>query len=425
MANLRRPVIPPFPHHHPTSFVLPSKRAVVRALTYLAAAAVLGATLFPTGATTTSGPFECVLCGERSLADVLLNIALFLPLGAAVALTGASLPRAALVAGALSATVEVAQLAIPGRDASLGDLLFNIVGASLGVLIVRSAPRWMDPTPTTARALALGAAVATTVVHLAVGWLLTPTLPESEKYFGMWTPRLRQFQPFRGNVIEATLGTMPIVSFDTVNVERVRSGFERGDAIRTRVIVERRATALAPIVAIFDDRRREILLLGADRDALVFRYRTRAATARLDQPDLRARGAARIDHAGDTLRLSVRRESRRVCFDSGLGEQCSMGFTLGQGWGLLLYIEKWPDWLRAFLDVAWLAVLAFPAGFWARSSRIAVAVALVTVATLLAVPPVVGLYPTPVVQMLAALAGVLLGYVTHRRFGAPHAVPRK
>ena len=411
--------------HPPAGLGSTGHNRVGRALVYFAAVAVLGSTLYPTAGRTSLGPFECLLCGERGLADALLNVVLFVPLGAGVALRGASFVSGILLAGGLSAGVELAQIFIPGRDASFGDLLFNVVGACLGFIIIRGAPRWTDPPPTSARALALGAAVAVTMLHVLVGLLLKPSLPDSAKYFGMWTPRLRHLQPFRGRVSEATLGALPIVSYDTVNVARVQDGFARGDPIRIRVVADARATALAPIVAIFDDEKREIMLVGAHRDALVFRFRANATVARLDQPDLRASGALRLEHPGDTLRLTLRRERRRVCFDTGAGEQCTMGFTLGRGWGLLLYMEKWPDWIRATLDLLWVAALAFPAGFWARSPRVLIAVATVSVGTLLAVPPLVGLYPTPVAQLLAALVGVLLGHAARSLRRVAHTVSRK
>lgn len=75
-------------------------------------------------------------------AERMLNTLLFVPLGAAIALllNRRAWPIAILVGFALSATVEYAQLSIPGRVPDRDDVLWNTVGAAIGVITV-SAPR--------------------------------------------------------------------------------------------------------------------------------------------------------------------------------------------------------------------------------------------------------------------------------------------
>ena len=111
---------------------------------FLAAALlpVLLATLWPFPGHEPEGFISCIACGEHATSDVLLNIILFVPLGAAVALHVRSLPRCALSAALLSATIELAQLYIPGRDSSLGDVLSNSLGGTLGALLTRTAVLW-------------------------------------------------------------------------------------------------------------------------------------------------------------------------------------------------------------------------------------------------------------------------------------------
>jgi hypothetical protein len=398
---------------------------LIRALLYLATAAILGATLFPASGTAYTRPAGCLICGDRGLADALLNILLFAPLGSAVALVGAPLWRATLVAAALSVGVEVAQLFVPGRDASLGDVLFNVVGASLGVFLVRSSVYWLRPRAAAARVLTSAAVLLAVGIHAAAGLLLQPSLPRSQRYFGMWTPRLGHLQPYRGRVADAGIGSMPIVSYDTLDIARFQSAFLSGDPVYVRVVAGQRATALAPIVAVFDDARREVLLLGAHEDAVVLRFRTRAAEARLDQPDIRALGAIRHVAAGDTVRLSVRRVPRRFCLDAGMGERCTLGYTLGRAWGLLIYLESWPDWLRWIVDLLWIAALAVPIGFWARTRVVLVPAALVLTIALITVPMLVDVLPTPLAQLISGLAGVMLGVLAHRTLPAPASGVRK
>jgi VanZ family protein len=69
--------------------------------------------------------------------NVVANVLVFLPLGAALCLLGTRLRATALAALALSTLVEIAQLFVPGRTTSTDDVLLNTAGALLGYTIVR------------------------------------------------------------------------------------------------------------------------------------------------------------------------------------------------------------------------------------------------------------------------------------------------
>ena len=88
------------------------------------------------GAATSNGGF-CLWCGHFALADAFLNVALFVPLGIAL---GLALPRAArlavLLALGLSVSIELAQLLLPGRFATVADVAANGLGAAIGVRAV-------------------------------------------------------------------------------------------------------------------------------------------------------------------------------------------------------------------------------------------------------------------------------------------------
>jgi VanZ family protein len=68
--------------------------------------------------------------------DVILNIALFVPLGIALTAARVRSRDACLMAMLLTTGVEVAQLWLPGRDASARDILANSLGACLGVAMM-------------------------------------------------------------------------------------------------------------------------------------------------------------------------------------------------------------------------------------------------------------------------------------------------
>jgi VanZ family protein len=80
--------------------------------------------------------FWCLWCGRHVLLDLILNVVLFMPLGAALRMRGFMMRRAALTGFVISTTVELAQYWIPGREPSARDIATNTIGALLGALLV-------------------------------------------------------------------------------------------------------------------------------------------------------------------------------------------------------------------------------------------------------------------------------------------------
>jgi hypothetical protein len=84
------------------------------------------------------------------------------------------------------------------------------------------------------------------------------------------------------------------------------------------------------------------------------------------------------------------------------------------GWALLLRMEDWPALLQSALSIFWLGMLGFPVGFWARRRWESLCALSVFAATVVVLPPLVGLLPTPALQLLGGIAGVGLGVVLAR-----------
>ena len=76
----------------------------------------------------------CLLCGDTSILDAILNVLLFIPFGMGLRLAGMSRRRVFAIALLTTVTVETLQYWIPGRDSSLGDLITNSSGAFIGVI---------------------------------------------------------------------------------------------------------------------------------------------------------------------------------------------------------------------------------------------------------------------------------------------------
>jgi glycopeptide antibiotics resistance protein len=351
----------------------------------------------------------CVICGVRGWSDALANLILFVPLGAALLANRRTGPRAVGLAGLLSAGIELAQIFIPGRDPSLGDVCFNTLGAAVGQVTAALALKLAAHSGRAAARLSLVSAIGVAIVTGVTGWLLLPALPLSALR-AWYSPDRPDLELFRGRVISTSLGSVPFRTSFFPNPDEVRRSLLTGAPLRIVALAGARARALAPMLVIEDEDENELLLTGPDRDDWVLRLRTRAASLRLDQPDLRLRGALTRVAPGDTLRIEARRDPDGYCLRVNETQACRFGFTIGSGWALLLYPRHFPPWLQRVLSAGWVAGLVVPIGYWARKrweTAVAGALLLVTLALL---PPLVGLLPTPGALWLGAGVGGLVGY---------------
>ncbi len=376
---------------------------------------VLAATLFPVGTDKSLGAHLCLLCGARGTADAIRNTILFIPIGIAALLWSRSVCKALLLAVLLSASVEIAQLLIPGRHATLGDLLFNSLGAGVGIGAIRWVGVWLRPAPRVGRFLALGGTALTLVMIALSGYLLQPQFPQST-YFGQWTPDLGHLERYRGRVLEFTIGSEAIPRGRRVDdSEGTRARLEDGARLRAVALAGPRTERLSSLVSIYDDQHREVVLLGPDGDDLVYRYRTRSIAWRLDQPDLRLRGALSGVSSGDTLRAAVERDGDRYCLIVNRVRSCNLGFTTGAGWSLVYYSDRFPNWLGGILGVIWLGGLALPGAFWATGRGLAILNYALLFGGLALIPMITHFLPTPLVEFVAVGSGALAGHYLRRR----------
>lgn len=386
----------------------------------LAAVSVLviaALTLFPTE-DRSAGPTLCLLCGERGLTDALLNVLMFVPLGVGLALAGATLLGTALFGAVFTAGIEFLQALIPGRDASVSDLVFNTLGCVLGAMLVRAAPAWIDPPPARGRRL-LAAGVAAPLLLLLVTGLMLGPRPSRDTYAGQWTAELGHLEAYRGRVVAAYVGEVPMPSRQMpAESERLRVLLKEGAPIRVAAVAGPPVSRLAPIFSIYDDEDREILLVGTVGEDAVLQFRTLGMALRMDRPALRLPGAFRGVRAGDPLRITVVRRGRGRCMAVNAARSCSVGYTAADTWGVFLALFSLTGGARVALGLAWLAALFFPAGYWLRGRRDVLAAGAAVAAGLLLVPWAAGLLATPAAQYAAAFAGMGAGALARRAAGA-------
>ena len=426
------------------------------AIAVASVAAILVATLLPdSGHPVTS--HLCLVCGTLGGVDSVLNVLLFLPLGIGLALSGIPWNRAVLTACALSLTVETTQfLFVPGRDATLGDVLTNTVGGALGFVIARNAGIWLRPTPRTAAILALAWSTMWLTIQGISSFAFAPSIPVS-RYYGQIAPKLGDFALFPGRVLEARIDDVAITDTQLNEIDSVGPRLLGGATIAATVIPNGSTSDIAPIVRVAGDEQEEIVLLAQDEQSLLFGVRTRAAILRL-RPPLFAMAGVFTDsvskkdssgvsernysathplsltgtYDGRVARLTVRTDSasgeRRVPVSSSLGWTLTLPFQWSLEDTRTEFVVSW----------IWMACLIAPIGYWgahfARHSDLHASaplfvlclfcIAAILIAGLVPVQHAYGLPTAPMRDWFASMFGIVAGgaFVLPKGFRASWAV---
>jgi len=367
--------------------------------------AILAATLTPTGGAT----HGLSLPLDRALADALLNVALFAPLGAALAVTGRATRRVVLLCAMLSIAIETAQFVIPGRYPSVLDVMTNVAGGMVGAFLVRTASQWLRPGPSLARMLTACAGIAALGVPILSLVLLSPSETDGT-YFGQWTPELEQFERYRGRVIAVALGDETIPPGPHPRSRALERLLHDGAPLRVDAVAGPAPGRLADLFSIYDGEERELVVVGIDGDDLVLRRRTRSVGAGLESPGLRVRHILRDVAPGDTMRIAIARASRGYCVQLNTARECDLGFSPGEGWRLLVSPARPPRAMVAILDLLWMAGLTLPFGYWSRARATILGCAVLGV-SLAVVPRLAHSTPASPTQFAGLALGCGLGWL--------------
>lgn len=392
----------------------------------------------------------CVICGALGGVDAVLNVVLFIPLGAGLALAGVPWRRAVLAACILSITVETTQLLfIPGRDATLGDVITNTLGASLGFALVRTARIWLMPSPAQAARLGLGWCVIWLAIQLTESFAFAPSIPRS-RFYGEIAPVLGSFEVFRGRVVHANIDSLRIVDSLYRDRDSLAPRLRHAGHVVATVIPAEPPAGIAPILRVADTSQREIVLLAQDELEFLFGVRTGAAALRLRPPlfglprAFPVRSAREDLSTANTVMLTGRYQSWNVSLSAEAARvqrHREIALISSLGWTLILPAQWYIEGTRGehVLSWVWIGFLVLPAGYFTpfairrptrTSARAATFLVLgvwaLAVSLGLGIAPLAfGLSPTPVSDWLAAftglLAGAALGGGLSRRIGRPDA----
>jgi len=337
-------------------------------LSALVLAVVLVATLTPASGSTPTADFWCIACGELGGLDVFNNVVMFVPLGFAFALATDRRWRSVLACAAVTTFVESMQIRIvAGRDASLSDLLSNSLGGMIGVELALRRGLLLRPRGRAATGLAIAAAAAfSLVMTLGSLGLRTALIPRS--VWVQWTPDRAGFEAFTGELLDFNLDGIdlparfyPPKSLGVDRVLRSRTWHATVD-INTAGLRARRS-----VIARIAEEWTVLLSIEQYGGDLACQQKTRSGDVRFRSPRIAVRDAITplLGRAPARVRFTCSRQGDSLVASTG-DRQEVLRLSPSLGWLLVSPFNITVPSYYVLVSVIWLAVLAFPAGYWIR-----------------------------------------------------------
>ena len=352
-----------------------TRRRVGLGLTVAAFAFIAWFTLRPGEAgTQVAEPHAFGLSGDEGLQDFVANVALFLPFGVALVLSGLRARSAAFIGGCCSMAIELVQARfLPNRDAAVSDVVANTVGAALGAALVVAWPRLMRPAPHVARRLAAIGAFVGTLVLAVTAWLSQPADPGRwylGQYGGSPPPARDPFSfgtlTMHANGIAVPWGTIADPAGALANARFTHLEFS---GIVTRAPAEwARLAGLHEIAPHAGRQRMNVEWNGRDLRVVP---RARAEALLLRSPWILLPDAA-VPTPGDTLHVEVMAGTTLsvAITQRGVTHTATLLTPLA-GWMLFVPDGLTPRHGVVLLHVLWLLLLFGPALWWGLVARAA------------------------------------------------------
>ncbi len=333
------------------------------ALLALALLAIGFLTLVPTGNGTRTT--FCVICGPHAGADAVFNVALFLPIGAGLALMGTPWRIALAIGVGVSFVVELLQVVLPiGRVGAAFDLLMNVAGTAIGVMLMRRRRAILYPRSRPALRFAVGGGAAWAIILALTAVGLRPSLPAGG-YRGQWSPDLESFDAHTGRVVSANLSGFALPDGPLARTDTVRTAMRMRTQLDAQAEFVTAHGRLAPIVRVVDERDYEVALLGQRGHDLLFRARVLASNLRLFAPGVVMFDAlASVDLARPRLLpIDGQREGGRLRV-SAYGREEVLRLHSGVGWMFLAPPASLPYRLAEFASALWIGAPLLAVGYW-------------------------------------------------------------
>ena len=318
-------------------------------------------------------PATCVFCGALGGTNFVLNIILFMPLGVSAHWLTRRRSQALALGIATTVLVETLQWGvIPGRYASLGDLLANTLGTVIGAWLAVQSIAFLNNTADRARSLSTPFAGILSMVVFATAMLIQPALPRKPYLHVQWTPVRRNTVPFPGRLLSVSLNDRPLRASEGFYSSWLLDSVNRSVAVGARVTSSGKTPERRAIIVRTANATEEGFMLAQDGEQLVFRTALLAERLKLRSLEIGLTQGLQSAVDGDSLTEIVAHSSPRVI--SLLSEQpggkreVTLKRTVGLGWALFSPYEVaiGPSWWKA--NAIWLGALVMPLAFLVKRS---------------------------------------------------------
>ena len=378
--------------------------------------------------------FGCIICGGLGGVDFLLNIVLFVPLGISVYWLRGSWKHTILIGLAVTLAVEALQWrVIPGRDASLGDLVSNVIGTAIGASLGAFGATALHAAGRLARNLSAAFALLASFVVVVTSWMLQP-IDVTRVQSVQWKASRENMDDFSGDLQSAELNGVPIYARYLYWPRPFMRPGTREVGMQVTVGGRIVPTVRQAIILRLADLWQEAFLIGQWGDAAIVRSHQVAQTVRF-RPLLVALDGGLADagsHDGGSLTIEAVSNPRAVTLTrTGAGEPLTVTVrrTAGLGWTLFLPwdVAVTPRWWIA--SAAWLAALVIPVAFFTGRSRrhvtseayLALWPLVVTLAVMTIAPRVMGLSILGIAEWAGVAFGLIAGSALEKL--VPTAMP--
>lgn len=345
---------------------------------------IVAATATPASQSGSDGPPWCMSCpvfGERAGVDIVLNVLLYVPIGAGLALLRRAPGHVGLIAFAIASVIETLQVnVIPGRFASISDVITNTLGALLGMIAIRHWRALLEPTPSRSWILAaLAAVLALATLHVTM-WAQQEVSLEGSMST-LWRPsppRARDSVPPANDptsrIVYVILDGRRHPGRVTLPPNEVAALGGKGEyGLEMGFIPAARPGDEDPAFELQDAEGRRVLRVRQDGRHLAGDVATRGRALHLRTPTVRLRRflamrAERLKRGlRDTVHVSVRVAQGNLSMHARLGDtedQATHRRGAFAGWSLLIPQSNSPARVR-ILTFVWVVALILPAVYWA------------------------------------------------------------
>jgi hypothetical protein len=408
-----------------------------RILAFVGLAGILGTTLYPIPTATglaNQTPILCLVCGENGGTDVILNLMLFAPFAIGLRLSGWSWRRVTLVCAALSFSIELSQyLWIPGRDASLSDLVTNTTGGSAAAAIAPLLPAAFAPNPHEARRLMLLGVTAWIAFSMFTAWLFSPWATDGRALSELSGHSLRGYS-YGGHLRSVVLSgeSMSDGWLDATASQRVSDLFVKDSFdIQLELISSQPPRDRQWIYRVgFGPGR---LTVNQQGTTIVVEVPRRLALLEVNGPTLRLANAP--DHAGVPFSIAAGERRNHVWLETtvrGRTRHAEITIAPTMAWGLIVPFGYAFGPETKWITMVWVAGLMAPLGLWGASTeRPMAAILILSIAIAAGLGLIPALSPAgsvPARDWVAAILGAIGGWAARApaaylatRCGSPSA----